>query len=87
MLGFYGLYAKIISIKNNKTPEIFQLVCNEYKIYESYFFIIALWKIMNFITICLFFEKDLHMCVCLIFNPQMSKLPCNIAQEHILPEM
>jgi len=25
--------------------------------------------------------------VCLIFNPQMSKLPCNIAQEHILPEM
>jgi len=38
MLGFYGLYAKIISIKNNKTPEIFQLVCNEYKIYESYFF-------------------------------------------------
>jgi len=30
---------------------------------------------------------SVYVCVCLIFNPQMSKLPCNIAQEHILSEM
>jgi len=29
----------------------------------------------------------IHEYTRLIFNPQMSKLPCKVAQEHILPEM
>jgi len=37
----------LLEVGVEDTPEIFQLVCNKSKIYESLIFIITLWKIMN----------------------------------------